>query len=593
MLKRKRKLIAMLLALAVMLGGLQQTAMSGAKAQAAVKTQTAVNNKVTVRTQTADGKNTVKKSNKAKAKLKGDSISEPADVTTGSAIYDDTLPTMDVSIKQGGSKQIKLKWNSYEGAAYYTVFYVKGSFHQTPDNSGNTSESTNDGKTENLSQKTLYNETEFTLNVSRGENYSFCVVAYSGADVALARTDRLTSCIPKKNSVRFTRLSSRRAKLSWNKSKGAEKYIIYKKVNNNKYRKLAETKKLRYNDGKVRAGKKYKYYIAAVGIYNNEIFKTESNAKSFVITNFVSTGHQKYSYHEMSGDLKQLANTYSDYVKVNVIGKSNDKRNIYDVVVGNPKAKKTMLVVSSIHAREYMTAQLCMAQIEHYLKNYNGRVKGVRLKSTLNKIAIHYIPMTNPDGVTISQFGISKIRDSKLRKALYRMPGAKSTSSWKANARGVDLNRNYKYNYHAKYGGRRGSSGYSGPYAESEPETKAVVKLINTLKKNTKLKGTVNYHAMGSIAFGSVRRGIKKTTKKTTIKMYNLARKITGYASSASYERRGKSVGALREYTMYNMKVPSITLEIGVGGCPLPSSQFGSVWRRNYSLVIREARLLG
>ena len=86
----------------------------------------------------------------------------------------------------------------------------------------------------------------------------------------------------------------------------------------------------------------------------------------------------------------------------------------------------------------------------------------------------------------------------------------KSTSSWKANARGVDLNRNYKYNYHAKYGGRRGGSGYSGPYAESEPETKAVVKLINTLKNNTKLKGTVNYHAMGSIAFGSVRRGIKK-----------------------------------------------------------------------------------
>jgi hypothetical protein len=65
MLKRKRKLIAMFLVLAVLLGGLQQTAMSGVKAQASVKTQTAVNNKVTVRTQTADGKNTVKKSNKA------------------------------------------------------------------------------------------------------------------------------------------------------------------------------------------------------------------------------------------------------------------------------------------------------------------------------------------------------------------------------------------------------------------------------------------------------------------------------------------------------------------------------------------------
>ena len=71
----------------------------------------------------------------------------------------------------------------------------------------------------------------------------------------------------------------------------------------------------------------------------------------------------------MSGDIKQLANTYLRFhVKVNVIGKSNDKRNIYDVVIGNPKAKKTMLVVSSIHAREYMTAQLSMAQVEHYLK---------------------------------------------------------------------------------------------------------------------------------------------------------------------------------------------------------------------------------
>lgn len=46
MLKRKRKLIAMFLVLAVLLGGLQQTAVSGVKAQASVKTQTAVNNKV-------------------------------------------------------------------------------------------------------------------------------------------------------------------------------------------------------------------------------------------------------------------------------------------------------------------------------------------------------------------------------------------------------------------------------------------------------------------------------------------------------------------------------------------------------------------
>ena len=50
--------------------------------------------------------------------------------------------------------------------------------------------------------------------------------------------------------------NSRKVKLSWNKSAGAGQiHYIYKKINNNKYKKLAETKKLKYNDGKVRAGK--------------------------------------------------------------------------------------------------------------------------------------------------------------------------------------------------------------------------------------------------------------------------------------------------------------------------------------------------
>ncbi|MBU5478727.1 hypothetical protein KQI69_05870 [Eubacterium sp. MSJ-13] len=574
MLKNRRKLTAMLLTLAVVLGCLQQTAGFGVKAQAAVKTQKI---RIARKTQAAGGK--VKKAKKALKKEV--EISEPVPAT-GSAIYDPDLPIMNVLIKQSGDKEVKLSWDAYEGAAGYFVYCLD--YNDTAD--------INDGNILSENITVVYDATEAVIPINRGQEYTFCVVAYSGEDAAIARTDRLVACIPEKNSIRFTRLNSKKVKINWNRSEGAQKYIIYKKINGEKYKKLAETDKLKFTDNKVRAGKKYRYYVQSYAIYNEETFQTDANAKSFQIRDFVSTGHQKYSYSEMSGDLKQLVNTYSDYVKVNVIGKSNDKRNIYDVVVGNPNAKKTMLVVSSIHAREYMTAQLCMAQIECYLKNYNGSVNGVRLKSTLKKIAIHYIPMANPDGVTISQFGISRIRDSKLRKALYKMPGAGHTSSWKANARGVDLNRNYKYNYHARYGGRRGSSGYSGPYAESEPETKAIVKLINTLKKNTNLRGTVNYHAMGSIAFGSVRRGMKKTTKSTTIRMYNLARSITGYASSASYEKGGKSVGALREYTMYNMKVPSITLEIGVGGCPLPSSQFGSVWRRNYSLVIREAKLL-
>ena len=77
-------------------------------------------------------------------------------------------------------------------------FYVKGSFEQP---------SEDEGKINYINQNFVYNETEFTLEVSRGQNYSFCVVAYSGEDVALlpGRTN-LRVVFLKKNSVRFTRL---------------------------------------------------------------------------------------------------------------------------------------------------------------------------------------------------------------------------------------------------------------------------------------------------------------------------------------------------------------------------------------------------
>ena len=127
------------------------------------------------------------------------------------------------------------------------------------------------------------------------------------------------------------------------------------------------------------------------------------------------------------------------------------------------------------------------------------------------------------------------------------------------------------------------------PSAASEPETKAISKLLKELKKTKTLKGVVNYHAMGSIVFGS---GGKGNVKKNTLKMYRLARSITGYTSGDSYGSGSPSVGSMRDYIMEKIKSPSITLEIGVIGCPLPTSQFASIWGKNHALVLREAKLL-
>jgi hypothetical protein len=290
----------------------------------------------------------------------------------------------------------------------------------------------------------------------------------------------------------------------------------------------------------------------------------------------------------MTKDIKSLKQKYSGLVDYKIIGTSEDGRNIYDVILGNQDAQKTLLVVSTLHAREYMTSLLCMKQIEYYLQNYNETIDGKNVKNVLQQVAIHYIPMANPDGVTISQFGISAIKNASLRQKLYKMSSG-GTSTWKANARGVDLNRNFPCLFQ-KFGSP-GKEGYSGTSAASESETRAVVSIIKTLQEEKTLQGVVNYHAMGSIVFGSCKNS--NPAKKVTTKMYKLARRITGYSSSAGYTPSSGvgSAGNLREYLVYKKKIPSITLEIGRISCPGPISEFSSIWSKNYRVVFREAAL--
>lgn len=151
------------------------------------------------------------------------------------------------------------------------------------------------------------------------------------------------------------------------------------------------------------------------------------------------------------------------------------------------------------------------------------------------------------------------------------------------------MNRNYPVSYRARYQ-KRGSEGYTGTHAASEPETKAILSLLRKIRKTSKLKGVVNYHAMGSIAFGGCSK--RGNVRKVTAAMYRRAVALTRYGSSAGYNAGKPSIGNFREYVVYKKKIPSITLEIGVRGCPLPSSQFPSAWRRNYRLVLEEAKLL-
>ena len=122
----------------------------------------------------------------------------------------------------------------------------------------------------------------------------------------------------------------------------------------------------------------------------------------------------------------RVCNFYNDtHVPKRIIGKSVLDRNIYAVKIG--AGRPVGIAQYALHGREYITAMLALmhAQI--------GVYKG----------SLWVLPLTNPDGALLSQCGIDSVKNPVVKNRLLYLNKGNDFSLWKANARGVDLNRNY------------------------------------------------------------------------------------------------------------------------------------------------------
>lgn len=453
---------------------------------------------------------------------------------------------MEVSVKSTDPDglEITLAWEALQDASEYAVLYEDGDAWTELERTGS-------------SRASVYLD-----QPGMSETYKIC--AYGADGVLRGESDELELFIPEKaGGLCTTALSKTKVLLGWEESDGASFYRIYVKKGENGY-KLSET--VEELEIRLAVKDKERCYFRVVPVFESGAGEIEGSPAQieFVNQEIVLLDHQKYSYKEMGEDIQALCKKYSAYVSCESIGRSEQGREIYDVILGNPEAQNTILVVSTLHGREYIATAVCMKQLEYYLQNYNKTVDGKKLSKVFGDCNVHYVMMANPDGVTISQ---------------------KSNARWKGNANGVNLNRNFPYKFR-KEGSVKANS-YSGKKAASESETKAVVALTKKLKKTQNL-AVVNYHAMGRIVYGDY-LGKNATLKNDVAQMDRIARTTTGYAVIRS---GGSSNGNYREYLMYSLKIPSVTVEVGSVPCPVPQYQYASEFQRNKLLVLREAEWL-
>ncbi|WP_084777975.1 M14 family zinc carboxypeptidase [Saccharibacillus sacchari] len=285
-----------------------------------------------------------------------------------------------------------------------------------------------------------------------------------------------------------------------------------------------------------------------------------------------------YTYGVLTRDIRELAAKYPDIIEYKSIGKTLYGRDIWAVGLGTGSA--TVFFNGSHHAREWLTTTLNMQMIEQYAAAYteNRKFEGYDVRDILGKTKIWFVPMVNPDGVTLQQTGLQSFPAS-VHKALIAMnDGSRNFKRWKANAQGVDPNRQYNANweelvnnyYYPHWMGHKGTAPMTAR------ENKAMIAFTYEIDPEI----AVSYHSAGRILYWNFRTPAANVARDK--RLANIFTAFTGYSQvSPSYNSNGG--GGYTDWFIQKLGRPAFTPEIGVktGETHLPLSAFGEEWRRN------------
>ena len=287
-----------------------------------------------------------------------------------------------------------------------------------------------------------------------------------------------------------------------------------------------------------------------------------------------------YSYEQMLADMEALQAAAPDTVSTAVIGTSEMGREIPVLRIGSLEARYHVLLQGSIHGREHLTAWLLMALADYWLDH---GILGY------GDVCYHIIPMTNPDGVVISQTGT--LNDAQREIYLSDKENgytSKSESSyatlWKANAEGVDINRNFPAGW-AQIDDRTGPS--SQQYQGSEPFSAAEAAALRDYTLKYAFDATISFHATGSLIYYAY--GDKEPVNTQSKALAKAVREISGYDLASS---NGVDGAGYKDWAIDSLQIPSLTVEVGCQDAALAERETFSIFVRNYRVLPAIARWL-
>ncbi|XP_039450786.1 zinc carboxypeptidase-like [Culex pipiens pallens] len=244
------------------------------------------------------------------------------------------------------------------------------------------------------------------------------------------------------------------------------------------------------------------------------------------------------TYEEINEYLMKLAMENFEWIRIRVIGWSVEGRPIRAITI-NPKKQDTIIVDAGVHAREWITVSAALYLIKKLIDDSDQYRMFHEYKWVI-------VPLVNPDG-----YMYSMSTDRYWRKNRRRYNGT---------CGGVDINRNFGYNWDAgaeEYASQC-HAGYRGAAAFSEPETKA---LRSILDNNDEAKLYISLHSYGGYLI------YPWTSSSSQVKNVANLRKVGVDAARAiwQYSKNEYKVGASSEILRYQATGTSIDYAYSVG----------------------------
>jgi carboxypeptidase T len=290
-----------------------------------------------------------------------------------------------------------------------------------------------------------------------------------------------------------------------------------------------------------------------------------------------------HTYDELVAEVTAASTDHANIAQKSSLGQSFEGRDIPLMKISDNVAtdedEPEVLFTCNMHAREHLTAEMCLHIIQRFTDGYGTDQNVTNL---VDNREIFVVPNQNPDG---TEFDISGGEYQGWRKN--RQPNSDGSV-------GTDTNRNFAYNWGCCGGSDDSPSGetYRGPSAASAPEVAQMQAFVD----GRQIKAHIDFHTFSELVLWPFGFTTDDVTEGMTQEEYNQFQDLgQQMASTNQYTPEQSSDlyitdGDINDWMWGQHKIKSFTFEMfpssgGIDGFYPPDEEIGPQTTRNDAAV--------